>query len=164
MHHPVDQVAGHAAQHEPQRHLPQRRLHPKLTAADPKEHQRHHREDRQPEVVAAKHAPRRTGVAVVDQFKKTVDHNDWRIGAMSRPGDFLHHNPLGDLVQRKRQEPDGEDSKVVDGSLWHDCAHPIWPVSQADGKPSRKTGPNLIEENEIFFVTNQKKPIDYLAL
>ena len=43
-------------------------------------------------------------------------------------------------------------------------ALPIWPVSQADGKPSRKTGPNLIEENEIFFVTNQKKPIDSLPL
>jgi len=40
---------------------------------------------------------------------------------------------------------------------------PIWPVSQADGKPSRITHSNLIEENEIFFVTNQKKPIDSLA-
>jgi len=38
------------------------------------------------------------------------------------------------------------------------------PSAKPMASQAEKTGPNLIEENEIFFVTNQKKPIDSLAL
>src|SRR5690242_16053940 len=78
-----------------------------MMAPQEKSQQRHERNNSEDFILVMKHAPRRTGVAPIDEFEEAIDHQL----LFSLRKNFQHHL-FGGLVERKNSQRQQTHSSI----------------------------------------------------
>jgi len=100
----VREIAGNAAEDETERNLAGQRVGIEMMPRKKERDEREQRDKREGSVVAAKQAPRGTGVAPVNELKKAIDDN-FLITFFKE----VQHEPFGELIQDEHhRRNDGE--------------------------------------------------------
>lgn len=103
----VREISCNATKNQPKCNLAGQRVRIEVVPREEQCDKRQQRDERKSAIVTAKQTPCRTGVAPVNEFKKTV-HDDFFTAF--REG--IKHNPLGELVKREHNQCERCDMTV----------------------------------------------------
>ena len=106
-HQPVGEVAGDAAEDQAEGDLAGQRVRVEMVPREKQRDEGEERDEGERAVVAAEEAPRRAGVAPVDELEKAGD-DDLFVAI----GEHVQHQPFGELVERKDRQRERGNAAV----------------------------------------------------